>query len=129
MENINEILFPLSEVYILIDSNNHIIRCEGGYSISNIDNIEEWIKIDEGYGDKYNLCQSHYFDKPIINMDGTHSYVYENNEIRESTLDELAEELAERTILEVQPDSQADIQEMMIDHEYRLTLLELGIAE
>lgn len=129
MENINEILFPLSEVYILIDSNNHIIRCEGGYSISNIDNIEEWIKIDEGYGDKYNLCQSHYFDKPIINMNGTHSYVYENNEIRESTLDELAEELAERVTLEVQPDSQADIQEMMIDHEYRLTLLELGIAE
>lgn len=129
MENINEILFPLSEVYILIDSNNHIIRCEGGYSISNIDNIEEWVKIDEGYGDKYNLCQSHYFDKPIINMDGTHSYVYENNEIRESTLDELAEELAERATLEVQPDSQADIQEMMIDHEYRLTLLELGIAE
>lgn len=129
MENINEILFPLSEVYILIDSNNHIIRCEGGYSISNIDNIEEWIKIDEGYGDKYNLCQSHYFDKPIINRDGTHSYVYENNEIRESTLDELAEELAERATLEVQPDSQADIQEMMIDHEYRLTLLELGIAE
>lgn len=129
MENINEILFPLSEVYILIDSNNHIIRCEGGYSISNIDNIEEWVKIDEGYGDKYNLCQSHYFDKPIINMDGTHSYVYENNEIRESTLDELAEELAERVTLEVQPDSQADIQEMMVDHEYRLTLLELGIAE
>ncbi|MCI8284373.1 MAG: hypothetical protein HFE90_03780 [Firmicutes bacterium] len=120
---------PKSQVYIKLDKSNRVTRCEGGYSISNIDNIEEWINIDEGYGDKYNLCQSHYFNKPLMNMDGTHNYIYDNNEVRESTLDELAEELAEMPVSEPQPDVQADTQEMMIDHEYRITLLELGITE
>ena len=120
---------PKSPVYIKTDESDRVIRCEGGYSISNIDNIEEWINIDEGYGDKYNLCQSHYFNKPLMNMDGTHNYIYDNNEVRESTLDELAEELAEMPVPEPQTDVQADTQEMMIDHEYRITLLELGIAE
>jgi len=120
---------PKSKVYIKTDESNRVIRCEGGYSISNIDNIEEWINIDEGYGDKYNLCQSHYFNKPLMNMDGTHNYIYDNNEVRKSTLDELAEELAEMPVPEPQTDVQADTQEMMIDHEYRITLLELGITE
>ena len=120
---------PKSQVYIKTNESNRVTRCEGGYSISNIDNIEEWINIDEGYGDKYNLCQSHYFNKPLMNMDGTHNYIYDNNEVRESTLDELAEELAEMPVSEPQPDVQADTQEMMIDHEYRITLLELGIEQ
>ena len=120
---------PKSKVYIKTDESDRVTRCEGGYSISNIDNIEEWINIDEGYGDKYNLCQSHYFNKPLMNMDGTHNYIYDNNEVRESTLDELAEELAEMPVSEPQTDIQADTQEMMIDHEYRITLLELGITE
>lgn len=51
-----------SKVYIRIDERNRILRCEGGYTIGNIENIDEWIFIDEGVGDRYNLCQSHYFD-------------------------------------------------------------------
>lgn len=120
---------PKSQVYIKLGELNRVIRCEGGYSISNIDNIEEWINIDEGYGDKYNLCQSHYFDKPLMNMDGTHNYIYDNNEVREVTDEEKVAELAGFPVPEPQPDIQADTQEMMIDHEYRITLLELGITE
>ena len=120
---------PKSKVYIKTDESNRVIRCEGGYSISNIDNIEEWISIDEGYGDRFNLCQSHYFDKPLMNMDGTHNYIYENEEVREATDEEKTAELASFPVPEPQPDVQADTQEMMIDHEYRITLLELGITE
>lgn len=120
---------PKSQVYIKLDESNRVTRCEGGYSISNIDNIEEWINIDEGYGDKYNLCQSHYFDKPLMNMNGTHNYIYENNEVREATDEEKAAELAGFPVPEPQQDIQADTQEMMIDHEYRITLLELGVTE
>ena len=44
-----------SKVYIKIDDRNCILRCEGGYTMGNIQNIEEWILIDEGTGDRYNI--------------------------------------------------------------------------
>lgn len=45
-------------------------------------------------------------------------------EIRERKVDET--EIAEETL---PSDPQADTDAMMVDHEYRLTLLELGITE
>lgn len=30
--------------------------------------------IDEGFGDKYAHAQSQYFDKPLMNDDGTYNY-------------------------------------------------------
>jgi hypothetical protein len=50
MENLN----LKSKVYVLIDSNNHIARIEGQYSLP-LD-LTDWVLIDEGYGDKYNLA-------------------------------------------------------------------------
>lgn len=65
-----------SKVYIRIDENNRIIRCEGGYTMGNIENIDEWIFIDEGTGDKYNLCQSNYFDR-LYTEDGIPRYKWD----------------------------------------------------
>lgn len=81
-----------SKVYIKLDSQNRIIQCEGGYTESSIDKIEEWIKIDEGYGDKYNLCQTYYFEKGLYTDEGLCRYKYINNEIIERTANELAAE-------------------------------------
>lgn len=68
MENLN----LKSKVYVLIDSNNHITRIEGQYSLP-LD-LTSWTLIDEGHGDKYNLAQTHYFDKPLITQDGIYQY-------------------------------------------------------
>ena len=68
MENLN----PKSKVYVLIDSNNYITRIEGQYSLP-LD-LTDWTLIDAGYGDKYNLAQTHYFDKPLITQDGIYQY-------------------------------------------------------
>lgn len=65
-----------SKVYIRIDENNRILRCEGGYTMDNIENIDEWIFIDEGVGDKYNLCQSNYFDR-LYTEDGIPRYKWD----------------------------------------------------
>ena len=78
-----------SKVYILIDSENRIIRCDGGHTIANITNIEEWLFIDEGYGDKYNLCQSHYFDGGLYTDDGICRYVWEGENYRLRTEEEM----------------------------------------
>lgn len=49
-----------SKVYVKIDDQNCIVGCNGGYTTPT--DLVGWVQIDEGIGDKYNLCQSHYFD-------------------------------------------------------------------
>lgn len=83
-----------SKVYILLDSKNRIIRCDGGYTIGNIDNIAQWIQIDEGNGDKYNLCQTYYFESGIYTGDGFPKYKYVNGNIIERSEDEIASDRA-----------------------------------
>ena len=54
---------PKSRVYVLLDSESRVLRLEGEYSLPN--DLTHWIKIDEGFGDKYALAQSHYCAKPL----------------------------------------------------------------
>lgn len=61
-----------SKVYIQVDSDGRILRCEGGYTTP-VD-LAGWQEIDEGNGDRYNLCQSHYFDGGLYTMDGIPRY-------------------------------------------------------
>ena len=61
-----------SKVYVLLDDQSRIIRCEGGYTTPN--DLTDWVQIDEGTGDRYNLCQSHYFDGGLYTDDGIPRY-------------------------------------------------------
>ena len=61
-----------SKVYIQIDNQGRILRCDGGYTAPS--DLTGWTEIDEGTGDKYNLCQSHYFDGGLYTMDGIPRY-------------------------------------------------------
>lgn len=69
-----EIIEQPIKVYVRINANNEII--EVGSSIF-IKDLNGWIEIDEGFGDKYSHAQSQYFDKPLMNEDGTYNYKYE----------------------------------------------------
>lgn len=46
--------------------------------MSNIDDVSQWTYIDEGTGDRYNLCQSHYLDGGLYTMQGIPRYKYED---------------------------------------------------
>ena len=61
-----------SKVYIKTDTTGRILRCEGGYTTPN--DLTGWVQIDEGTGDRYNLCQSHYFDGGLYTDDGIPRY-------------------------------------------------------
>ena len=61
-----------SKVYVLADTQGLIRRCEGGYTTPA--DLTGWVQIDEGTGDKYNLCQSHYFDGRLYTDDGIPRY-------------------------------------------------------
>ena len=68
---------PKSKVYIQTDTEGRILRCEGGYTTPA--DLTGWIEIDEGTGDKYNLCQSHYFDGGLYTMDGIPHYRWDGS--------------------------------------------------
>lgn len=62
----------LSKVYIKTDADGRIVSCEGGYTTPT--DLTDWIEIDEGTGDKYNLCQNNYFDDGLYTDDGIPRY-------------------------------------------------------
>ena len=78
-----------SKVYIKVDEQRRILRCEGGYTMQNISDVSEWTLIDEGTGDRYNLCQSHYFDGGLYTMDGIPRYRWDGTQAALRTEEEL----------------------------------------
>ena len=78
---------PKSKVYIKTDNQGRILSCDGGYTTPA--DLTGWIEIDEGTGDKYNLCQSHYFDGGLYTMDGIPRYRWDGTQAVERTEEEL----------------------------------------
>ena len=66
------------KVYAKVNDKNEIIEVVSSIFIKDFNG---WIKIDEGFGDKYAHAQSQYFDKPLINENGVYNYKYINNKI------------------------------------------------
>lgn len=88
-----------SKVYVLLNSEGYIIRIDGGYTIGNITDPENWVLIDEGYGDRYNLCQGNYFPMPIITDGGAYRYKLVDGKPVECTAEEIkAQEEANKQI-------------------------------
>lgn len=110
---------PKSKVYVLLDERSRVLRCEGGYTMSNIDNIDKWTYVDEGYGDKYNLCQAHYFDQ-LYTEDGIPRYKYADSACVLRSDAEIAEDVAALPKPEPSPTSAEAVQ-------YKAALKILGI--
>lgn len=91
---------PKSSVYILTDNQYRIIRCDGGYSTPA--DLTGWIKIDEGTGDKYNLCQSHYFEGGLYTYDGIPLYKWDGQAAQQRTDAEIE---ADRALIPPPPPS------------------------
>ena len=94
-----------SKVYILTDDKNRIIRCEGGYTTPN-PLTTDWVQIDDGTGDKYNLCQSHYFPDGLYTPDGIPRYKLQDGSPVERTQEEIAADLAAMPAPEPGPQEQ-----------------------
>ena len=70
-----EFEMPKSRVYILLDEQERIVRVEGEYSLPS--DLTGWVQIDERYGDRFSLAQSHYLDGGLYTMQGIPRYKYE----------------------------------------------------
>ena len=89
-----EFTTPKSKVYIQTDTEGRILRCEGGYTTPA--DLTDWTEIDEGTGDRYNLCQSHYFDGGLYTMDGIPRYRWDGTQAALRTEEELEADRAAR---------------------------------
>lgn len=83
-----------SKVYARPSPDGYITRLDGGYTIGNITTPENWVLIDEGYGDRYNLCQHNYLDKPLLTDSGVYRYKLMDGKPVECTAEEIAEQEA-----------------------------------
>lgn len=96
-----------SQVYVLPNAAGYITRIDGGYTATNITNPENWVLIDEGTGDRYNLCQSNYFDKPVLTEDGAYRYKLVDGHPVECTSEEIAAQISAMP----KPDSKPSLEE------------------
>ena len=90
-----------SRVYILLDDKRRVVRLEGEYSLPN--DLTNWIKIDEGNGDRYALAQSHYLAKPLYTQDGIPQYKLDDGIVTPRTEDEIEADRAKLPQPEIQP--------------------------
>ena len=123
-----------SKVYIKVDEKNCILCCEGGYTMGNIQNIDEWIFIDEGTGDRYNLCQSHYFIGGLYTEDGISKYKWDGKNIVERTAEEIEADRAnlpeaEPTEDELQWQAITELEIGQMEQDQALTELEIAQME
>lgn len=83
----------MSKVYIKTDDRGRITACDGGYSTGNMGDMAGWTLLDEGEGDKYNLCQSNYFDS-LYTDEGIPRYKYADGAAALRSEAEIAEDVA-----------------------------------
>lgn len=114
-----------SKVYVQLDEQNRIVRCEGGYTTP--PDLTGWTYIDEGSGDCYNLCQSHYFVGGLYTEDGVCRWKYADGVCVLRTAEEI--EADRQAQPEPEPTPQEDADAMLVDHELRIIMIELGVSE
>ncbi len=122
-----------SKVYIQTDDRGRILRCDGGYTTPA--DLTGWLEIDEGNRDRYNLCQSHYFDGGLYTTDGIPRYLWDGSAAVLRSEDELEADRAEISKLEPSTDLEARVAALEADAEQAaldraaLTLLLTGEEE
>lgn len=111
-----EFKMPKSRVYILLDEKERIVRVEGEYSLPS--DLTGWVQIDEGYGDRFSLAQSHYIDGGLYTHDGIPRYKYEGGACVLRSDEELA---ADRDALPKPQPSQLDRVEAQVTYTAMMT--------
>ena len=76
-------------VYIKTLENGYISAVNSSAFLIDIDG---WINIDKGFGDKYFHAQGHYFDKPIRTDIGAYRYKYVDGTVGEISDEEISEQ-------------------------------------
>ena len=104
------------KVYIKIDQNGMIIDINSSIFINN---VEGYIEIDEGSGDKYAHAQGNYLDKGLVDESGRYNYKFEEGKILELT-DEEKNALFKKP--EAAPSKQEEINSALLEENANIRL-------
>lgn len=80
----------LITVYIKIDDKKNITDINSSIFITNLNG---WVEIGNGVGDRYAHAQGHYLKNPITTVEGVYRYKYINGEVVEKTETEISNEI------------------------------------
>ena len=73
-------------VYIRVDDTGRVVNINSSAFLSNVDG---WVEIDRGTGDRYQHAQGNYMPGPIFNHDGIPIYKLEMGKIVNRTEEEM----------------------------------------
>lgn len=77
-------------VYVKTNSNGYIVDVNSSAFLTD---PTGWVKIDEGYGDKYHHAQGNYFNKPVKTMGRACQYrLTDDDKAVECTAEEIAKQ-------------------------------------
>lgn len=107
-----------SKVYVLPDADGRITRIDGGITVGNIRDFTGWVLIDEGTGDRYNLCQGNYLPGPMMDERGIYRYKLVDGAAVERTQEEMD---ADYVVPEPKPSTDERVAQLEAQNE---TLLE-----
>ncbi len=107
-----------SKVYVLVDEQDRILRCEGGHTMRNIENVEQWVLVDEGEGGKYDRCQAAYFAGGLYTEDGIPKYKLLDGKPAERSAEEME---ADRAATPAPAPTQLDIIEAQVVYTAMMT--------
>ena len=108
-----------SKVYVKTDERGRIISCEGGYTAP-VD-LSGSTEIDEGVGDRFNLCQSNYFPGGLYTTDGIPRYKLQDGAAVERTAEELNADLLPKAKAQRIAQSKADLASYLEAHPIQWT--------
>ncbi len=112
------------KVYILVAIDNSITAINSSTFLAD---TTDWVKIDEGIGDKYHHAQGNYLAKGLIDDNGCYNYKIVDDIIVERTLEEKQAEIDARP---PEPPSEIDLLKKRADQAESDTLTALeGVAE
>ena len=110
------------EVYAKLNTQKNIV---GVNSSAFLENVDEWVLIDSGFGDKYHHAQGNYFDGGIFTYDDIPLYRWDGVRVIKRADEEIK---AERGNIPPSPMTTGELAlDLLTELNYRTTLLELGM--
>ena len=106
------------KVKVYVKINEHNIITDINSSIF-LDNIESYIQIDEGSGDKYAHAQGNYLEKSLVDESGRFNYKFEDGKVLELTEEEKNTSFPKT---EVTPSKQEEINSALLEENANIKL-------
>ena len=113
-------------VYVQVDEAGRITAIN---SDAFLPSLEGWVKIDEGYGDKYHHAQGNYLPKPLYDMRGLCNYKLSGTEIEERAPEEIDADYKEPEVPSPSTSSDPALINRILELEAQLAAYESAYAQ